>query len=460
MKLTLPVLAQYLMWWCHFMDKQKVLIIGEVYVDMHLDIKQDNEPVLRLGGIFHAARAFSALETDFALAYYSPNYLDSEIEEWSLYLLSKGAYKLGNIDRAPNVMLVNESTEAGDQGYINILKDQAIYTNTNSLEIIISEVNPTDVLLFPGRYDLKGIMDVLNTYSGKLHIDIQYDSDDLFKYIKRDISSLILSTSSSIFHNECHGSYSEFFENYKSFTVEKFLVKENRGGSICYDSSTQKLVETSAYYIPTMHSVGVGDVYNAVFIYDFFRNIKTKMKIAALCAAKYAETLDFKRFNEDVKNIINNPDDFITLKGIRIGWENRKKINIYMAAPDFPDVNTELLDNLSASLEYHNFSVRRPIQENGLATNDLSPPEEIEMYNKDLNLLNECDLLIAVMLYNDPGTLIELGMFRQSEKPTIVFDPYYNCKNMFFKHTPNYICHTISDVIGATYLCVGGEKDE
>jgi len=442
------------------MDKQKILIIGEVFVDMHLDIKQNNEPVLRLGGIFHAARAFSALEADYALAYYSPNYLDNDIGEWSLYLNSKGAYKLGNIDRAPNVMLVKESTEAGDQGYINILKDQAEYTNTNSLETLISDVNPTDILLFPGRYDMKVIMDVLNTYSGKLHIDIHYDSEGLFKFIKRDISSLILSTSSSVFYNECHGSYSEFFENYKSFSVEKFLIKENRGGSICYDSSTKKTEEACAYYIPTMHSVGVGDVYNAVFICDCFGAINTKMKIAALCAAKYAETLDYKRFKEDVKSIINNPDDFSSLKGIRIGWEDRKEINIYMAAPDFPDVNTELLDRLCASLEYHNFSVRRPIQENGLATKDLSPSEEIEMYNKDLNLLNECDLLIAVMLYNDPGTLVELGMFRQSEKPTIVFDPYYNCTNMFFKHTPNYVCHTISDVIGATYLCIGGKKDE
>ena len=54
------------------MRNQVVLIIGEVFVDTHLDLHYEQEPLVRMGGIFHAARAFSALNIQYVLAYYAP----------------------------------------------------------------------------------------------------------------------------------------------------------------------------------------------------------------------------------------------------------------------------------------------------------------------------------------------------------------------------------------------------
>ena len=116
------------------MPKQTVLVIGEVFIDTHLDISTENGPLVRLGGVFHSARAFASLGLNYALAYYAPAYLDDDINEWSLYLNTKGCYKLGNINKAPNIMLVNESKEAGDQGYYNIIKDQAEYVDLESIQ--------------------------------------------------------------------------------------------------------------------------------------------------------------------------------------------------------------------------------------------------------------------------------------------------------------------------------------
>jgi nucleoside 2-deoxyribosyltransferase len=114
-----------------------------------------------------------------------------------------------------------------------------------------------------------------------------------------------------------------------------------------------------------------------------------------------------------------------------------------------------LLDKLKECLIYHNFNPRLPIRENGIATKDLSSQDELIIYQKDISLLDDCDLLIAVLLYNDPGTLVELGMFKQASKPTIIFDPFNYCENMFVRHTPDYLCKTIADVIGAVYLSMG-----
>ena len=204
-----------------------------------------------------------------------------------------------------------------------------------------------------------------------------------------------------------------------------------------------------------MHSVGVGDVYNAIFISTIFSDVTRRMRFAALCAAKYAETMSYKKFKENVQLVFKSNDELNELVGIRLPWDERKKINIYLAAPDFPNVNTELLVKLNECLTYHNFTPRLPIRENGIVTKDISYEDELTIYQKDISLLNDCDLLIAVLLYNDPGTLVELGLFKQAGKPTIIFDPFNCCENMFVRHIPDYLCKTVADVIGAVFLCMG-----
>lgn len=443
------------------MHKQTILLIGEVFIDTHLDIIHEGGPLVRLGGIFHAARACAALGIDFALAYYAPNYLNNDINYWSLFLGTKGCYQLGKIIDAPNVMLIGESSESGSQGYINILKDQTKYIDVSSLDDIVKAVSPTDILFFPGRFDTIKVMDTLQPFTGQVHIDAHYDSDNLFCSVNREISTLFLSTSSLLFTEKCGSTFSGFLDFCDGYDVKQCILKENRGGAVCHCAGKEACFESDSYHVPTMHSVGVGDVYDVAFISQVLDiDLAKRMQLAAFCAAKYAETMDYDKFKDNVQLICSHIDELSRLKGIRLPWDKRKSINIYLAAPDFPDIDTTLLDSLDNNLKYHNFSPRRPIKENGLASPDLDYAKETAMYQKDIELLNKCSLLIAVLLNNDPGTLVELGMFSQSGKPTIIFDPFHYCANMFLRHTPNYICDTLSDVIDATYLCLGERKHE
>lgn len=443
------------------MSEQLVLVIGEVFVDTHLDILRCGIPATRLGGIFHAARALSAAGTQYALAYYAPDYLDADIAFYSSFLNSLGCYKLGNINAAPNVMLIRDSPESGDQGYVNILSDQTVYCDVASLKEIIENVHPSDIMLFPGRYNAENVMNSLNVFPGNLHIDINYDSKSFLSLTSRTVNTLFLSTSSPLFYNGCSRNLQGIVEHFKSLDIKCFLLKENRGGSICYYPENQRTYESSAYYAQTVHSVGVGDVYDSLFLCDL-PNVhnEEKMIFSSLCAAKYAETLDYGVFEENVKLIKETFDDFKCLKGIRLPWQEREDINIYLAAPDFPDVDTALLDKLYDNLKYHNFSPRRPIKENGLSRPNSSRAEEFDLYQKDLLLLDECSLLIAVLLSNDPGTFVELGMFKHAGKPTILFDPYSICTNMFAKNTPDYICRTLPEVINTVFLCLGEQNDK
>ena len=330
------------------------------------------------------------------------------------------------------------------------------------MQDIIKKINPTDILLFPGRFNRQKVMKALEVFPGKVHIDAHYDSVGLLDFTNREIETLFTSTSSTIFTQGCQGNVEKLLHYYKKYNIKKLLLKENRGGSLCVLLSTNTQIETPAHYVPEMHSVGVGDVYDAIFISDLLQydkteetDIESQMALASLCAAKYAETMDFERFKLNAQQILENIEDLKTLKGIRLPWEKRKGMNIYLAAPDFPDVETSLLDKLYENLLYHNFSPRRPVQENGLATKELTEEQKQLLYQKDCALLNECVLLIAVLLNNDPGTLVELGMFKQSGKPTITFDPFHFCTNMFAAHTPDYLCYNLSEVIDAVFLCLG-----
>jgi len=436
------------------MDK-RVLIIGEIFVDTHLDIIDINGPLIRLGGIFHSARAFSAIGVEYVLAYYAPDYLDDDINYYSCVLKSQGCFRLGEVKNAPNVMLVNESREVGDQGYYNILKDQAVYTEIEQLTNIVNITKPTDILIYPGRYDTKKILIDLRDYKGRIHVDFHYDSENIKPDTIPVLSTIILSTSSIVFKSLCNGNVHDLISYFKPFNAEFILFKENRGGALCYSFPKDNYYESPAYYVPTMHSVGVGDIYNAVFISDLInRDTEKNMRLASQCAARYAETMLYEKFQVNVQAVLGNLEQMIGLEGVRLSWEERKIINIYIAAPDFPDINTLLLDELSESLRYHNFNPRLPIRENGIVRETMTPEEKLQIFRNDLDLLSTCHLLIAVLLINDAGTLVELGMFAQSGKPTIVFDPYNICQNMFVTHTPNYFCKTIGEVIDATYQCL------
>ena len=53
------------------------------------------------------------------------------------------------------------------------------------------------------------------------------------------------------------------------------------------------------------------------------------------------------------------------LWGASLPWERRQELSIYLAAPNFAGAERAAIDRVLASLQYHNFRVRRPIVENG-----------------------------------------------------------------------------------------------
>lgn len=436
------------------MHKRKILIIGEIYVDHHLDIKENGFSTSRLGGIFHAARSCDALNMEYALAYYAPGYLAKDVEKFGIDVLrASNVYCLGNVDKAPNVMLIGQSDESGNQLYENILCKQAEYICELPLFHVLDNFAPTDIIVFPGRYGNARILNELSDYEGKIHIDMNYDCEDIMDLDAIKIQTVFLSTSSTSFEKFFKEvSYDSLIQWFGKKRVCRLLIKENRGGSWLYDFNEEVSYEAPAHIGDTIHSVGVGDVYDIAFVSDTAgNNIAHNMAFAAWMSSLYAQTLQQEEFKKNTEIIVQNIQDFIEMEGIRVPWNVRVKYPIYMAAPDFDYVDTRKLDALEDSLLYHNFKPRRPIQENGQVNKDMDINEEQAIFAEDMRLLSECKIMIATLLYNDQGTLVEIGNYQANGKPVILYDPYMKLDNMFLKNSCTYYCKTKSQVIDAVF---------
>lgn len=431
------------------MKKLKTLLIGQVFVD--ISIANNSNKKLRLGGIVHSARTFWAIKEKYSAAYFSPQYLDSNVEKYLTGLDCFDTIKIGNVFGCPNIQLIENTQETGEQVYEDLLVEERIleYDLENFKKLL--KQNPFDrVLVFPGGFNLDQILKILSQTKAEVILDINYidDLESLFINYGRKFHTLILSTSSRFFLELNKGNVEKVIERIKTFT-NHFIFKENRGGSFFINFLTNKKIDVQSYPRKIVHSVGVGDSYDAVYSALYNENDEMYcLNLCSLIASEYAATTYPDDFNKAANGVLQiSKDEIISLKGIRLNFTDRKKIHIYLAAPDFDYMNTFHISQIDKSLLYHNFSPHRPIKENGQATKSSSINEKSKLLEADLDLLNRCQILIAVLLNNDPGTLIEIGIAIERRIPVIVFDPYKIAENLFLCGLPDLITSDLDEII-------------
>lgn len=431
----------------------RICLIGQVVVDvLHIN----KEIVVRLGGIFHAARALSALGCEFEIAYVAPKYLDAEIALYAHQIGAKQVFKIGEVDGCPNVVLVGEPTEAGSQDYEFILeKQQRCDLELESFKDQLYIKPYTDVIIFPGGFPLKNVLLELKSTTTRVHVDANFEpiSFNSFGVLKRSLQTLILSTSSDTFLKTFKG-------NAKSISAaglkiaESFVLKENRGGSRYFQRGKMSPTAVPAFPRKIIHSVGVGDCYNSVFVFLSRRHApKVSLTYASFIAGEYASTLNDKLFRSETKRALKIPTNELTkLKGISLPWESRRKIQIYIAAPDFSSVDASQIDRAVACLEYHNFLPRRPVKENGEITRKSAPKKRFEAAAADIQLLEDCQLLLAVPIFDDPGTYIEIGIALKKGIPVIIFAPNRITENLLTEELPTLVSSDMDEIISEIFI--------
>jgi nucleoside 2-deoxyribosyltransferase len=399
-----------------------LLLVGEVYIDFTVS-QGDAGAKLRLGGIAHAGRGLWACGLDYAVGAVCPKYL---VDQAKQYLSAHGCVDfvwLGETLGAPNVIAIADATEVSDQGYEDLLRDEReaiLFDRTDAVKAY------AEALIFPGSFDLSALRKQFPARM-QFSFDIAYDIAEFARldaYVG-NIRAIIISTSSKLFQELGSQDIQPLLESVSKLDASCLLVKENRGGSRLFDIADGHIEQIPAALGSTVNSVGVGDAYSAVFVALGEASPIEAAWRGARVATYYAQTTFPDDFRRDVQRDLKVP--FETLKslgGTILPWHARPHLSIYLAAPDFSYLHKPEIDRAIESLRYHNFRLRRPIQENGeLAALPLEPGILRETYLKDVALLKECVAVFAVPLGRDPGTLIEVGIAQALGLPIITFDP-------------------------------------
>jgi len=349
-------------------------------------------------------------------------------------------------------MVIGDAKEVGHQGYEDILRDAKTVEHVAPPDHI---TNYKNVVIFPGAYSVDKIASHLNK-DASVTIDIAYDVESVADTLKMfgKVSTVVISTSSDLFLSLGSENISTFLDLFRPYT-QRVLLKENRGGSRLFHLDTGHVDEVPAMLRETVNSVGVGDVYTAVFSAFFSLAPDDAVWRGMQVATRYAQTTFPDDLKRDVKRDLRlEVSDVRSLGGVSLPWHERPKFEIYLAAPDFTYLEKPEVDKAVAALEYHNFVVRRPVLENGEAERGASPETLQVFFDKDVELLNACAMIFGVPLHRDPGTLIEMGMGMALGKPVITFDPRCENKNTMVVCGSDGYSGDLDTCINATFDCL------
>lgn len=193
-------------------------------------------------------------------------------------------------------------------------------------------------------------------------------------------------------------------------------------------------------------------MYDAVSIKAPYDQLEDRLNLASWIAKEYASTT----FPVDFMNAVRadmsfSIDQLKSSTGCFLPWEVRQRCHVYIAAPDFDFVDTKLIDTLYENLTYHNFVPHRPIKENGQMSNGAEKRERAMLFSADMALYGKCNMLIAVLLYNDPGTLIEIGLAAQRGIPTLVYDPFSKADNCMLTELPTLVSSDMDTILSKVF---------
>jgi hypothetical protein len=65
---------------------------------------------------------------------------------------------------------------------------------------------------------------------------------------------------------------------------------------------------------------------------------------------------------------------------------------------------------------------------------------------------------VAVLLFEDPGTLVEVGLASERELPVIVYDPLNIARNPFIRDLPVLVSSSLDIVVSGVFEQVSAQQ--
>jgi nucleoside 2-deoxyribosyltransferase len=162
--------------------------------------------------------------------------------------------------------------------------------------------------------------------------------------------------------------------------------------------------------------LGSGDIFSSVFSYYWMICEKDPSDAAQLASRAVAVFSDNNSIIPLPKNYAQMADEYEDFY-----LPNSKCLDdktIYLAGPFFSLHEKWIIEECHRILENLGFNVFSPMHDVGILGNDISEEKLQEVVEEDLEEIDSCDAILAILDNYDPGTSFELGYGVKHDLPT------------------------------------------
>lgn len=218
----------------------------------------------------------------------------------------------------------------------------------------------------------------------------------------------------------------------KAEGAEVVVIKNGSKGAMVFFDDKFSIIPV--FESESVWPIGSGDIFSAVFAWKWMIEKKSPHE-CALYASKY--TADY--CNSRNIPLSTQPKEFgaITPTGRR---------KVYLAGPFFTIAERFLVNELYSILKGFDVDVFSPYHDAGVSHNR---EDNTVLLKKDIENLEDCDVVLAILSGNDPGTIFEIGYAKALDKRVIIYCENYKENDLFmFEGTD---CELTSDLSTAIY---------
>jgi len=167
-----------------------------------------------------------------------------------------------------------------------------------------------------------------------------------------------------------------------------------------------------AYQTDRVWPIGSGDVFSAIFAYHW-----AQAKQAPLAAAQAASEATAYYCSTQLLPIPPDVPSALDAPLIPLIVDEACVRRVYLAGPFFTMAQRWLVREARDALLTHGVSVFSPFHDVGIGPAETVVPRDVEE-------LDRCDAMLALIDGGDPGTLFEVGYARRRGMPVIAFSQH------------------------------------
>ncbi|QHS55227.1 nucleoside 2-deoxyribosyltransferase [Mucilaginibacter sp. 14171R-50] len=183
------------------------------------------------------------------------------------------------------------------------------------------------------------------------------------------------------------------------------VVKMGPKGAMVYTADEEVVIPV--YKTGYVWPIGSGDVFAAIFAYHWMQGGKTAVEAAQKASFSTAIYCNSKSFRFEYSGYQENISS--------ISIPEFPKGKVYLAGPFFTFSQKWLINEVMSNLHHLGMQVFSPLHEVGLG----EPGSDVA--KKDLEGLDDCKIVFAILDGLDPGTLVEVGYALKMKIPVIAY---------------------------------------